>query len=175
MKELQVIKRHIQKKTLFSRKRYYSNLQTLFIPASYIAQFWEQLKFLVTTNLVKNFWIMQVVTSLIDSLTFAPLLWGKKCPQPTKYPSPLLRKTQTLFSCYTSHSQIALWDYVTTVRPHQWKTGVWYSSKWYPKIFLSIRARPKALKQTYTTWGAGNLTQVYMYVHFLSSLCLCKR
>lgn len=56
MKELQVIKRHIQKKkTLFFREHYYSNLQTLFIPASYIVLFWEPLKLFDNTHLVKKF------------------------------------------------------------------------------------------------------------------------
>lgn len=55
MKELQVIKRHIQKKTLFFREHYYSNLQTLFIPASYIVLAWELLKLFDSTLWVKKF------------------------------------------------------------------------------------------------------------------------
>lgn len=90
MKELQVIKRHIQKKTLFFRKHYYSILQTLFIPASCIFLFWETLKLFDSTHLVKKFWTTQAMRVHVYTLYF----WGQNPPKQLENTPPPLPPNQ---------------------------------------------------------------------------------
>lgn len=157
MKELQVIKRHAQNKTLFSGKRHYSNLQTLFIPNSYIVQFWEQLKFLDTTNLVKKCWIMHAVTSLIDNLTFAPFTMAEEMPTANQIPLPSTKKNpfQLLHESFTND---ALWNNVTSVSPNQWRTETVAND-----IQRYFPVSGHTLKQTYARWGDGNLIRARIF------------
>lgn len=76
-------KKTYTEKDFFFRKRYYSNLQTLFIPANYVFLFWEPLKLFDSTHLIKKFWTTQAVTVHVYTLCF----WGRNPPEPSDKPT----------------------------------------------------------------------------------------